>query len=700
MPVSRRPSPRAVVRRTAPGPAVIAGMVALGCAAALSFAAAPSKPAAWKWTPEVIADITHLRDVAMSPDGRRVIYAASRPRPATAPPGPAYANLWAVDTSGGGVHRLTSAEAEDKAPAWSPDGAAFAFLSARADKASAEKPKTRLYVMPAGGGEAWPLTRDDNDVEAFAWSHDGRRIAWIASEPKSEERRKAEKAGRDWVVAGEDQRPRRLWVADVPHAGVPPATLPEPLKVTALGDRSIWQMAWAPDGRAIAATVTDTPKTDDSYMKKRLVVLPLGEGGTMRELVGIVGKIDQVLYSEDGRTVVWRGGVDESDPTPGSLFAMPVAGGTSPLNLTGAREETARWLLRAEGGRVLFAAAMGTRTALVSQSLTDPADRTFVLEPGRLEFDQGSASSDGSAVAFAATIPTQPGEAYVLPTAGKPQAPRRLTDLNPQLAGLPRGRQETVRWKASDGLEIEGVLLHPMGDARRESYPIVVIAHGGPEYENHDGWLTRSSEPGEALSERGDYVFYPNYRGSAGRGVAFAKADHHDLGGREFQDVLDGLDWLAGRERIDLKAAGMTGGSYGGYFSGLAATRYSDRFAAAVALFGISDWLSFLGQSDIPVENSAVHWDLWCYDHLEACRAASPVEHIGKARTPTLIFQGDADPRVPKPQSDELYAALKWKGVPVEYVVYPREKHGFLEREHQVETTRRLLAWFDAHLRP
>jgi dipeptidyl aminopeptidase/acylaminoacyl peptidase len=303
-------------------------------------------------------------------------------------------------------------------------------------------------------------------------------------------------------------------------------------------------------------------------------------------------------------------------------------------------------------------------------------------------------------VAFAATIPTQPGEAYVLPTAGKPQAPRRLTDLNPQLAGLPRGRQETVRWKASDGLEIEGVLLHPMGDARRESYPIVVIAHGGPEYENHDGWLTRSSEPGEALSERGDYVFYPNYRGSAGRGVAFAKADHHDLGGREFQDVLDGLDWLAGRERIDLKAAGMTGGSYGGYFSGLAATRYSDRFAAAVALFGISDWLSFLGQSDIPVENSAVHWDLWCYDHLEACRAASPVEHIGKARTPTLIFQGDADPRVPKPQSDELYAALKWKGVPVEYVVYPREKHGFLEREHQVETTRRLLAWFDAHLRP
>jgi dipeptidyl aminopeptidase/acylaminoacyl peptidase len=637
----------------------------------------------------VIVDITHLRDVAISSDGRRVLYAASRPRPAGAPPGPAYSNLYVVDAAGGVPRRITSADAEDKSPAWSPDGSALAFLSARGDTAAAEKPKTRLYVMPSGGGEAWPLTRDDIDVEAFAWSHDGRRLAWIAAEPKSEERRKAEKAGRDWVVAGQDQRPRRLYVSDVT------ASIPDPLRVASLGDRSIWQMAWSPDGQAIAATVTDTPKTDDSYMKKRLVVLPIAEGGTMRELVGIVGKIDQVLWSEDGKTIVWRGGVDGSDPAPGSVFAIPAAGGGKPLNLTGEREETTRDLLRAGAGRVLLIAVMGTRTALVSQSLADPQDRRLVLEPGRIEFEHGSASLDGSVVALEASTAAQPAEVYVVQG-----SLRRLTDLNPQLAGLPRGRQETVRWRASDGWEIEGILLHPSADAKRESYPIVVIVHGGPEYEFHDGWVTRYSEPGEALSERGDVVFYPNYRGSAGRGVRFAKGDHGDLGGREFQDVLDGLDWLAARERIDPKAVGMTGGSYGGYFSALAATRYSDRFAAAAALFGISDWLSFLGESDIPVENSAVHWDLWCYEHLEACRAASPVDSIAKAHTPTLILQGDADPRVPKPQSDELYAALKWKGVPVEYVVFPREKHGFLEREHQIETTRRLLDWFDAHLKP
>jgi dipeptidyl aminopeptidase/acylaminoacyl peptidase len=215
-----------------------------------------------------------------------------------------------------------------------------------------------------------------------------------------------------------------------------------------------------------------------------------------------------------------------------------------------------------------------------------------------------------------------------------------------------------------------------------------------------DEWNTRYSEPVQALAERGCFVLMPNYRGSTGRGVAFSKGDHGDLGGREFQDVLDGIEALRRAERIDPRRVGMTGGSYGGYFTALAVTRYSRHFAAGVMLFGISDWLSFLGESDIPKENSAVHWALWCYDHQDLCRDASPVGRIADARTPTLILQGEEDARVPKPQADELYQALKWKGVPAEYVLFPREKHGFQERAHQIETTRRMLAWFETWLKP
>jgi dipeptidyl aminopeptidase/acylaminoacyl peptidase len=182
--------------------------------------------------------------------------------------------------------------------------------------------------------------------------------------------------------------------------------------------------------------------------------------------------------------------------------------------------------------------------------------------------------------------------------------------------------------------------------------------------------------------------------------VAYSKADHRDLGGREFTDVLDGIDELAGRGWVDPERVGITGGSYGGYFTALGVTRYSDRFAAGVKLFGISSWESFNGQSDIPVENAMVHWDLWCYEHVELCRNASAVGHVDKADTPTLILHGAEDLRVPKAQSDELYAALRWKKVPVEYVVYPREEHGFRERAHQVDALTRLMGWMETYLEP
>jgi dipeptidyl aminopeptidase/acylaminoacyl peptidase len=690
---------------------LLTSLFAAGLAAGTRAAGA----AEWKWTPELVADTTRLQEAQIAPDGRRIVYAATRPRADGAPFGASWVNLWLVDAAGGAARRLTSADAEDKSPAWSGDGRAIGFLSSR----GGEKAKTRLYVIAPDGGEARALTSEKSDVESFAWSRDGRRIAYLAIDPKSDEREKAEKAGKDWKVVDRDDRPRRLWIVDLPSAGGPGADLPAARPVKALGERSAWNFAWAPDGRALVATVTDTPHTDDSYMKKRIEILPLADDGRGRPIAGVVGKVDEVLWSRDGKTIVWRGGVDQSDPTTGSIFALEAGApaGSTPVNLTAGRPETVRDLLWADGFAVVAVAVQGTRTAIVAHDLRDRAARRTLLEGGRLVFDDASASDDGTRFAFGGSTADGPEDVYAAKTSIEPKSrasagggksaaaaagsleTTRLTDLNPQVAGLPRGRQEVIRYKASDGQEIEGVLIAP-SDLQRPSYPLVVIVHGGPEYEFHDGWVTRVSEPAQPLAERGYYVFLPNYRGSAGRGVAFAKGDHNDLGGREFQDVLDGIDWMVEHRRVDRARVGMTGGSYGGYFTSLAVTRYSDRFAAGVALFGISNWMSFLGQSDIPAENSLVHWNLWCYEHKETCANASPVEHIDKAHTPTLVFQGEEDKRVPKPQSDELYAALKWKGVPAEYVVFPREKHGFVEREHQIETMRRTLDWFEKYLKP
>jgi dipeptidyl aminopeptidase/acylaminoacyl peptidase len=301
---------------------------------------------------------------------------------------------------------------------------------------------------------------------------------------------------------------------------------------------------------------------------------------------------------------------------------------------------------------------------------------------------------------MAASTGTHPDEVFTLDR-GDARL-QRLTDSNPGLGEADLGEQKVVHWQAEDGLDIAGVLILPVGHGQpggpKAPYPLVSVVHGGPESCWHDGWNTSYSRWGQVLAGRGYAVLMVNYRGSTGRGVAYAKADHRDLAGREFRDILDGIDHLAEIGLIDPERVGSGGGSYGGYFSAWAATRHSERFQAAVVFAGITNWMSFTGTSDIPEENSVVHWDLSPYLRSDLAWDRSPLAHIRDARTPTLIAHGEKDERVPLGQGAELYTALRLKGTPVEFVTYPREPHGLRERAHQLDYMNRALDWFDRWL--
>jgi len=314
--------------------------------------------------------------------------------------------------------------------------------------------------------------------------------------------------------------------------------------------------------------------------------------------------------------------------------------------------------------------------------------------PGLVPIGAPSFSAQGR-LALVAHSPTHPPEVFVLDEMNL----RRLTTTNPQLSGVSLGAQEVVRWKAKDGWTIEGVLVKPVGFRSGVRYPLVVQPHGGPEAADPNGWNGSYSRWGQMLAGAGFLTFYPNYRGSIGRGVAFSKADHKDLMGAEFQDILDGIDHLVSIGVADPNRVGIGGGSYGGYTSAWATTYASDRFKAAIPWMGISNWISMTGTSDIFLENSTVHWALVMYENYEKYWERSPLKYIDRAKTPTLIIHGAADPRVPPGQSLELYTALKWKGVPVEYVTYPREGHGVAERAHQEDFMKRVLAFFQTHLK-
>ena len=233
-----------------------------------------------------------------------------------------------------------------------------------------------------------------------------------------------------------------------------------------------------------------------------------------------------------------------------------------------------------------------------------------------------SLSRDGRRAALIGSSPRHPGEVFFSSRA-EPQL-RRRTDSNPWLNDMPLAPQEVLRYTARDGLELEGLLIRPLHEEPGRRYPLILVAHGGPESHYSDGWLTSYAAPGQVGAANRFAVFYPNYRGSTGRGVAFSKLSQADAAGKEFDDLVDGIDHLVATGLVDGDRVGITGGSYGGYASAWGATYYSQRFAASVMFVGISNTLSKMGTSDIPYELNMVHHRKWPWEDWDYFWSAAP----------------------------------------------------------------------------
>jgi dipeptidyl aminopeptidase/acylaminoacyl peptidase len=226
-----------------------------------------------------------------------------------------------------------------------------------------------------------------------------------------------------------------------------------------------------------------------------------------------------------------------------------------------------------------------------------------------------------------------------------------------------------------------------------------MYVHGGPESHESNGWLTSYSRPGQVAAAKGFAVFYPNYRGSTGRGVEFSKMGQADAAGKEFDDLIDGIDHLIELGIADPNAIGVTGGSYGGYASAWCSTFFSDRFAASVMFVGISDNISKVGTTDIPEEMFLVHHRMRLWDDWDYFLERSPIRHVQKNRTPTLILHGKEDPRVHPSQSLELHRHLKTLGqAPVRLVLYEGEGHGNRKAAARLDYNLRMLRWMQHFL--
>ena len=275
-------------------------------------------------------------------------------------------------------------------------------------------------------------------------------------------------------------------------------------------------------------------------------------------------------------------------------------------------------------------------------------------------------------------------------------AAEKLTTLGDQAKGFKIARREVISWKSTDGTLIEGVLLKPPDFDPKKKYPLLVVIHGGPTGVDQPILSPDRYYPMEQFVAKGALILRPNYRGSAGYGEKFRSLNVRNLGVGDYADVISGVDALIAKGFVDKDRVGSMGWSEGGYISAFI-TASSDRFKAVSVGAGISDWVTYYVNTDItPFTRQYLHATPW--DDPEIYRKTSPITYIAKARTPTLIQQGENDRRVPIPNGYELRQALEDHGVPVKMVVYKGFGHGITKPKQQRAVMEENEKWFAKYI--
>jgi dipeptidyl aminopeptidase/acylaminoacyl peptidase len=613
-------------------------------------------------TAEGSLNLRSVADLQFSPEGGRLAFVVMEPAKGAG----RLRHIWMYERATGVARQFTFSAKSELAPRWSPDGKQLAFLSNR------NEDQQQIFLMRADGGEARALTKEKRSVKAFEWSPDGKEIAFLAPDAKTEEEEKKGKDKDDARVVDKEDKRARLWILNV-------AT--REARVLTKANWEMKELAWLPSGDRVVVKGTEHPESDQ--YTDRIFSLQVADG-TMKELVKPLGPFGEMRVAPDGRTISYVG-PREDGPEPHDLMLLPVASHAA-RNLTGASLDRLvqdyHWQ---KGGSVVLLAADGFSNLLVTYS-GDGARRDLAPSPS----PAGNMALTGSGeIAFVSQGATRPQEVWLW---DQKSAPKQVTHLNDSWKQYTLSEPEFFKYKSFDKTEVQAALLKPPGYDGKSKLPLIALVHGGPT----GRWSESIETWGQLLATHGYAVFYPNIRGSVGYGQKFVEANRGDWGGGDFKDVMAGVEDLVKRGVADPEKLGIGGWSYGGYMAEWAITQ-TNAFKAAVSGAGMADLISEFGTEDHPAGDEWFYGVPW--EQPEGFLNSSPFVHLKKAKTPTLVLQGDADTVDPLGQSQELYRGLKRYGVDAEFVVYPREPHGFHEEKHLVDRLNRILAWYDKYLR-
>ncbi len=636
------------------------------------------------WQPEQVMKMKNISAVEVSPDGSKVVYTV-REAVMTDDRSEYVNQIYIANTDGSNAVQLTRNDKNNSSPKWSPEGKWIAFTSNRDGK-------NNLYRIAVEGGEAEKLTDVKTGINSFDWSHDGSMIAFVQTDAPSDVDEKNKKGKNDWYFMDEEYKQARLsvlWINQNDTGGK------RKVQNITKENRNIFGFDWSPNDEWIAYSHGVSARVNDQvYSDISLINIKTGE---RKDIAATGAGETNPVFSPDGKMVAFQ---SSEDPV--------VWGGKEIIKIynLGSGKATSLPTVPNDEGGLLGWSADGKYVYVLSANRTlQSIYRLSVVGNEVVEWNKGSKdfitnvslNRTGTHFGFTLQSPTKPADLYVSSVASF--NPIRISNINPDIAKHPVPKTEVITWKSADGKEIEGLLTYPLNYEAGKKYPFILNVHGGPAGVFLQTFVAGNggAYPIAAFAERGFFVLRPNPRGSSGYGVDFRLANQRDWGGEDYKDLMTGVDHVIKMGMIDPQRMGVMGWSYGGFMSTWI-IGHTDRFKAASIGAPATDLIVQNLSDDIggfvPSYMKKHPWEDW-----EIYNERSPLRYVQNVKTPVLLQHGESDIRVPFSEGVMLYNALKRRGVPVRFLVLPRQPHGPTEPKMIQKVMQTNLDWFSNYLK-
>lgn len=591
-------------------------------------------------------------------------------------------HIWKKDLETNQLIQLTNSVKGESNPLWSLDGKQILFTARRE---AAEE--TQAYLINSNGGEAKQFTRHKTGVRSVQWSPDGKSIYFLASEPKTKEEEKRDKLKDDVYAFDEDYKHVHLWQMGLSDSAA--------RKITT-GDYTVIRFELSRDGKTILFQRGLNPLLGDGHFSE--IWSMYSDGTNAKQLTNNKVSENGTSLSPDNKQILFRAATNEKFEAhyQSNLFLITSSGENLTLPLKNNKYEVSDAKWSADGKTIYVLMNMGVEEQLFSLNLS--GNKLTQITSGQHSIGGWDYIPELDLHLFSINHSKNAGDFYIM-KGNDFKAATKVTDVYDYLEKefyLPR--QEKVSWKGADGVTVEGLVNFPIDFKEGTKYPLVVQTHGGPASSDQFGISLGNSHYHPVLTGKGYITLQPNYRGGTGYGNDFFR----DMVGGYFRnshlDVMAGVDHLIAKGWADPDRMIKMGWSAGGHMTNKLIT-FTNRFKAASSGAGAVNWIGMYAQSDI--RNGRTPWfggTPWQENApIDVYWNNSPLKDIHKVKTPTLIFVGGNDVRVPFPQSQELYRALKSLNVPTHLYVAPREPHGWGELRHRLFKLNREIEWFNRY---